>query len=223
MGKTGFSKGARRLHYFCLVLALGSFVWGYNVGVLASVLVHPGFKETLHGGLDAPQSGLITAIYYLGTWLSYIFLAHPAADRLGRRHAALAGMLVTCVGQALQAAASGPNALGMVVAGRVVSGLGTAAVTTSVPLYQSEIAPPTQRGRLVVMNHIGFVAGLAAGFWYVFPHPLCRDHLMSTDFQGWICHDILGRPARPFCRLALFSCRLSHPGRPLPRCPSFYA
>jgi hypothetical protein len=35
----------------------------------------------------------------------------------------------------------------------------------------SEIAPARQRGRFVVMNHIGFVAGLAVGFWYVISPP----------------------------------------------------
>lgn len=97
--------------------------------------MHPGFKATLQG-LDPSQSGLITAIYYLGSWLGYILLAHPAADRLGRRYAALAGMLVTCVGQALQAGADGPHALGMVIAGRIIAGMGTAVISTSVPLYQ---------------------------------------------------------------------------------------
>lgn len=103
--------------------------------MLASVLVHPGFKEALNKP-DASRSGLITAIYYLGSWLSYIFFAHPVADKLGRRYAALTGMSVTCVGQAMQAGAVGPHALGMVVAGRIVAGMGTAIISTSVPLYQ---------------------------------------------------------------------------------------
>ncbi|KAK3991554.1 putative quinate permease [Cladorrhinum sp. PSN332] len=165
MTKTGFSKAARRLHLFCLFLALGSFVWGYNVGVLASVLVHPGFIETTQTA--ASKRGLVTAIYYLGTFASYIFLAHPAADKLGRRNAALAGMSVTCVGQLMQAGAVGSpsEALTMIVLGRIIAGMGTGIISTSVPLYQSEIAPPKQRGRFVVMNHIGFVAGLASGFW----------------------------------------------------------
>lgn len=29
----------------------------------------------------------------------------------------------------------------------------------------SEISPAKERGRFVTMNHIGFVAGLAAGLW----------------------------------------------------------
>ncbi|KAK4466449.1 putative quinate permease [Cladorrhinum samala] len=166
MSTTRISKAARRLHLFCLFLALGSFVWGYNVGVLASVLVHPGFKDAIKTQ-DASRRGLITAVYYLGTFTSYIFFAHPAADKLGRRNAALVGMSVTCVGQALQASAAGSatEALAMIVLGRIIAGAGTGIISTSVPLYQSEIAPPKQRGRFVVMNHIGFVAGLASGFW----------------------------------------------------------
>jgi MFS family permease len=99
------------------------------------VLVHPGFKDALRE-TDARRSGLITAIYYLGSWLSYVFFAHPAADRFGRRYAALIGMSVICVGQALQVGAAGPRALAMVIAGRIVAGMGTAIISTSVPLYQ---------------------------------------------------------------------------------------
>ena len=107
----------------------------YNVGVLASVLVHPGFKDTLHSP-GSSRNGLITAVYYIGTWSSYIFFAHPAADRLGRRYAASVGMAIMALGQVFQAAASGSNALVMIIAGRIIAGLGTGIVSTSVPLYQ---------------------------------------------------------------------------------------
>ena len=40
---------------------------------------------------------------------------------------------------------------------------------------RSEIAPASQRGKFVVMNHIGFVVGLATGFWYVLVPPLVVD------------------------------------------------
>lgn len=32
-------------------------------------------------------------------------------------------------------------------------------------LFSSEVAPAGERGKYVVLNHVGFVAGLAAGFW----------------------------------------------------------
>ena len=107
----------------------------YNVGILASVLVHPGFVEQLDHP-DASRKGVITAIYYLGTWTSYVFISRAASDRLGRRFAALAGILVTCFGTALQAGASGDGAYAMFIAGRIIAGVGVGIVSTSVPLYQ---------------------------------------------------------------------------------------
>ncbi|KAI0450814.1 general substrate transporter [Xylaria acuta] len=158
------SKAVLRLHLLCLFFALGSFVWGYNVGVLSSVLVHPGFRRTM-GYPTASQKGVITAIYYLGTWASYIFISHPASDRLGRRYAALVGIAIVAVGTAFESGASGPGAYSMMIAGRIISGIGIGMVSTSVPLYQSEVAPAGKRGKYVVLNHVGFVAGLATGFW----------------------------------------------------------
>ncbi|RYP86786.1 hypothetical protein DL770_004857 [Monosporascus sp. CRB-9-2] len=111
------------------------------------------------------QKGLITAIYYLGTWTSYIFLSHPASDLFGRRYAALTGTVTVAVGNALECSARGPGAYAMMVAGRIICGMGVGIVSTSVPLYQSEVSPAGQRGKYVVLNHVGFVAGLASGFW----------------------------------------------------------
>ncbi|TVY30612.1 putative glucose transporter [Lachnellula hyalina] len=141
-------------------MAAAPVVGAYNIGILATIYVHPGFKKALHKP-NATQTGLITAIYYLGTWTSYLFLSHPVADRLGRRWAAFTGIFVTLVGAALQAGARDPGAYAMMIVGRIVCGLGLAVVSTAVPLYQSECAPAKERGRYVVMNHIGLVAGLA--------------------------------------------------------------
>jgi len=189
MGGFILSKAVIRLHFLCAFFALGSFVWGYNVGILATIYAHPGFKKALHHP-DASHTGLITAIYYLGTWTSYLFLSHPASDYLGRRYAALVGMLVTCVGSALQAGASGSGAYSMMIVGRIICGFGLAIVSTSVPLYQSEIAPAKQRGKYVVMNHIGMVAGLAVAFWVGYgvsywdtPHGLTVGWRFSITLQ----------------------------------------
>lgn len=136
----------------------------YNIGIIATLYVNKGFIKALHAP-TAAQKGLITAIYYLGTWVSYVFLSHAVSDRLGRRYAAMIGTVVTCVGAAVQTGSHGHQALAMMCVGRVISGLGNALISTAVPLYQSEIAPARKRGGLVVMNHIGMVTGLATAFW----------------------------------------------------------
>jgi hypothetical protein len=69
-------------------------------------------------------------------------------------------------------------------------------VSTRLLTGRSEVAPPRQRGRYVVMNHVGFVAGLASGFWLV-PSGTESGKTPSvtilTGPQGWVCHDFLGR------------------------------
>ncbi|KAK8116779.1 uncharacterized protein PG998_005060 [Apiospora kogelbergensis] len=159
-----FTQAVVRLYLLCIFLAVGSFVWGYNVGILSSIQVHPGFVHEM-GNLTAARKGVITAIYYLGTWISYVFISHPASDRLGRRYAALIGTAVLAVGTGFEAGATAPRAYAMMIVGRIICGLGVAMVSTSVPLYQAEVAPAGQRGKYVVLNHVGFVAGLASGFW----------------------------------------------------------
>ncbi|KAM4062713.1 major facilitator superfamily protein [Hirsutella rhossiliensis] len=158
--------GSRRLYALCIHFAVGASIWGYNIGVLSSVLVHPGWRAALRRP-SASQRGAVTAVYYLGTLLSYVLLAHPLADWLGRRRAAIVGSAVLCVGAAFMAGAGarGASALGLTVAGRLVCGVGVGVVSTTVPLYQSEISPAKERGKFVTMNHIGFITGLATGLW----------------------------------------------------------
>jgi MFS family permease len=113
---------------------------------------------------------------------------------------------VTCVGSALQAGASGHSPYAMMIVGRILCGIGLAIVSTSVPLYQrytpaeiclsntnilySEVAPARQRGKYVVMNHIGLVAGLAVAFWVGYgvsfwktPHGLSIGWRFSISLQ----------------------------------------
>ena len=97
--------------------------------------MNSGWIKALHKP-NAAQKGLITAIYYLGTWLSYVFLSHPLSDRLGRRYAGMVGAVVSCIGGAVQTGAHGKTAFAMMIIGRIISGLGNAVISTSVPLYQ---------------------------------------------------------------------------------------
>ena len=107
----------------------------YNIGQLSSIYANPGWKKALNKP-SASKTGLITAIYYAGTWTSYIFISQPASDRLGRRYAAVVGIFVNGIGTALLASAGGKNGFAMMVIGRVICGLGIALVSSSVPLYQ---------------------------------------------------------------------------------------
>ncbi|KAF2186247.1 general substrate transporter [Zopfia rhizophila CBS 207.26] len=175
-------KASVRLMTICIFFGLASLAWGYNIGVMATIYVHPGFKKALHNPSSA-KTGLITSIYYLGTWLSYLFVSHPLADRFGRRVAAASGVFITGIGAAIQTSARSPGGLGMMITGRIVCGFGLAIVSTSVPLYQSEISPAKHRGRYVVINHVGLVAGLATAFWV--GYGVSHWESMRGNYYGW--------------------------------------
>ncbi|KAF6834592.1 MFS monosaccharide transporter [Colletotrichum plurivorum] len=156
--------GTQRLYFLCVYFGIGASVWGYNIGILSSVLVHPGFHEAL-GYPSFSFRGTVAGVYYVGTLTSYIFVSHPISDWLGRRYAALSGTVIVCIGAFLQALSDGATARGTMISGRLISGLGVAIVSTSVPLYQAEISPAKKRGHFVTMNHVGFIAGIATGLW----------------------------------------------------------
>lgn len=113
-----------------------TFSDSYNIGILSSVLVHPGFHEAL-GYPSFSFRGTVAGVYYVGTLTSYIFVSHPISDWLGRRYAALSGTIIVCIGAFLQALSDGATARETMISGRLISGLGVAIVSTSVPLYQA--------------------------------------------------------------------------------------
>ncbi|KAH8703021.1 general substrate transporter [Talaromyces proteolyticus] len=141
--------------------AMGAIFWGYDIGIISTIYVAPGFKEALHDP-SSDITGLITAIFYAGSWASYVFLSGPVNDRLGRRWAGIVGVMILCVGAALQA---GAVHLAMMIIGRIISGVGVGIVSTAVPLYLSEISPAKQRGAFGALNQVGIVTGISIAFW----------------------------------------------------------
>lgn len=133
----------------------------YDIGILSTIYVAPGFQKALNNP-SSSDLGLITAIFYAGQFVGFAFLAGPCNDRYGRRWAGVIGVSILCVGAALQTAAIH---LSMMIIGRIIAGLGTGIVSTSVPLYLSEIAPAEHRGLYVAMNQVGIVSGISMAFW----------------------------------------------------------
>lgn len=121
----------------------------------------PGFKNALDNPNSA-ETGLITAIFYAGQFFGYGFLAGPVNNALGRRWAGFVGVIILCIGAALQA---GVIHLAMMVIGRIIAGAGTGIVSCAVPLYLSEVAPAHLRGAFGAANQVGIVFGISMAFW----------------------------------------------------------
>ena len=76
-------------------------------------------------------------------------LVTKLADVLGRRLTIMISAWIWVIGSTLQCAA---HDRGMLVAGRVVSGISIGLASSCVPLYQSEITNHNIRGRMVSLQ-----------------------------------------------------------------------
>ena len=103
----------------------------------------------------------MVAILEVGAFISSISVGR-IGDMIGRRRTILYGSCIFFVGGALQTFATG---MPMMIVGRVIAGLGVGALSTIVPIYQSEISPPHNRGKLACIEFTGNISGYAASVW----------------------------------------------------------
>jgi MFS family permease len=97
----------------------GFLVFGYDQGVMAGLV---GADNQFGRDFNHPQSGLlgtIVAIYEVGCFVGSMGI-FVFGDYMGRRGCIRAGCLIACVGAAIQ---SGSISVGMLIAGRIVTGL----------------------------------------------------------------------------------------------------
>lgn len=67
-------------------------------------------------------------------------------EKLGRRGAIQVGCAVWIIGSIISCASQN---IGMLIVGRFINGLSVGICSAQVPVYVSELAPPTRRGRVV--------------------------------------------------------------------------
>lgn len=140
-------------------VALGSFTYGYNSSVTASVIGLPSFFSYFNIDIKTDNgsavAGAINGVYSAGGAIGCWTLAW-LADSLGRRRCIQVVCLICIVSAALQA---GSVHVAMFLVGRLLNGFGVGMINCVVPTYQSEIAPASQRGRLVGIHGVLIVTG----------------------------------------------------------------
>jgi sugar porter (SP) family MFS transporter len=107
------------------------------------------------------EIGTMVAILEIGAFVSSLMVGR-IGDVIGRRRTILYGSMVFFVGGVCQTCAT---AMPMMLLGRILAGLGVGALSTIVPVYQSEISPAHNRGKLACIEFTGNVAGYAASVW----------------------------------------------------------
>ncbi|THU85524.1 sugar transporter [Dendrothele bispora CBS 962.96] len=142
--------------------SIGAFLFGYDSGIIASVLTMRHFIN--HFGNDPSIQGAVVSTFNGGCFFGAAG-AGWANDKFGRKRTIQLGCLWALWGCAMQAGASN---IATLIVGRVVAGIAIGILSMTVPLYNTEIAPPKIRGFLVGLTQqligIGFIVANWVGY-----------------------------------------------------------
>ncbi|KAF7559754.1 hypothetical protein G7046_g4389 [Stylonectria norvegica] len=146
------------------------FFEGYDQGVMGGVNAAPKYVEEVGIGnsdgtvTDTVHQGGIVSIYYLGAIFG-CFAGGWLADRIGRINGLFIGTCFALVGGALQAATQSSN---FILVARVVTGVGTGALTGITPVLVSETSTATHRGGFLGYVFIANYLGISVAYWLSF-------------------------------------------------------
>ncbi|KAG6012639.1 hypothetical protein E4U54_007404, partial [Claviceps lovelessii] len=129
-------------------------------GLTGRALIGPYFIDYFHHPSKA-EVGTMVAILEIGAFIASLVVGR-VGDIIGRRRTILYGSCIFFVGGALQTLAT---SMAMMMVGRIVAGLGVGMLSTIVPVYQSEISPPHNRGKLACIEFSGNIIGYTTSVW----------------------------------------------------------
>ncbi|KAF4762884.1 hypothetical protein HAV15_001970 [Penicillium sp. str.  len=181
-------KGTALLYATCAFGSLGDALFGYNSGIMSGLLVNEIFIARFfknYGGADGTTSGVDPSI----TGISVSCLQAAAAvgaliagrlgDMIGRKKCVRIGAFIYFFSSFMQMFA--PD-FATFIAGRTIQGVGVGFLSMTVPIIQTEIAPPHRRGLMVGIEYSCLIAGYMLSCWvdYGFNF-LLPDHI---SWQG---------------------------------------
>lgn len=143
----------RYLVPICMAATFGGLLFGYDTGVISGAIE----PLTARFGLGDFMKGWASGCVLIGC-AAGVLLVGPLSDRFGRKPALLLSAVMffaSSIGTAL------PRDISAFIAFRILGGVGIGIASISTPMYIAEITPAHIRGRMVAVNQIAIVLGLA--------------------------------------------------------------
>ncbi|KAK5112863.1 hypothetical protein LTR85_011090 [Meristemomyces frigidus] len=146
------------------------FFEGYDQGVMGGVNSSPDYDITVGIGTSdgtitsTVHQGGIVSVYYLGCIVG-CFAGGWLADRVGRINGLFVAAFFALIGGALQAATQSSD---FILVARVVTGLGTGALTGITPVLIAETSTAGHRGGYLGYVFIANYLGISIAYWLDF-------------------------------------------------------
>lgn len=143
--------------------SLAGFIMGFDTSVISGVKELPAWLERFGSQdetgayvLSTSNESLVVSILSAGTFFGALSMG-LIADNFGRRLGIIGASLIFSAGVAIQTGAAGVPVFAV---GRVVTGYGLGAMVAFIPVYQSECAPKSIRGAIVICSQLATTIGL---------------------------------------------------------------
>jgi sugar porter (SP) family MFS transporter len=144
-----------------LIAGLGGILYGFDMGIIAAVLVF--VRQSF--GLSTHMEEIVVSVVLVGA-MSGAVAGGSIADRIGRRSTLVWGGIIFLLGSLL--ACWSPDVTILIVA-RGLLGIAIGFTSVTAPVYVSELAPPQSRGLLIGLYQfaltIGIVLSDLVGYW----------------------------------------------------------
>ena len=177
-----------RIYVLAIIASCGSIMIGYTSAFIGTTITLTSFEREF--GFDRMSSEHVSTIdeNIVSFFIAGAFFAalgtYALGHFLGRKWSLVIASAIFTLGGGLQLGTKGSTGLGIMYAGRVLSGVGTGVASNIIPIYISELAPPAIRGRLVGLYELGWQIGGLVGFWI----NVCFS--LSLDVVGDIMSDL---------------------------------
>lgn len=143
-----------------LTCGLSFMLFGWDQGVFGGILTNNTFNRQFHDP-DATIQAQIVSTYDLGCIVGAVISIY-FGDKLGRRWSVAMSCMWVILGGAIQASSF---SLPQMIVGRIIAGLGIGQSTAVVPMWQAETSKPEHRGKLVALQLVMVIFGIALTNW----------------------------------------------------------
>ncbi|KAI8084766.1 major facilitator superfamily domain-containing protein [Halteromyces radiatus] len=149
-----------KLYAICSFVAIGGFLYGYDNGTISACLIMSDFQVTFSLDDTIKTAAVVSAPLAASSLAS--ILSGTVADAIGRKRFFFVSAFLHLIGTIIQLCSGHLTAL---IVGRIITGISIGVFSFLVPLYQSEIAKPEHRGRLINLYQFGVTLGFCVAFW----------------------------------------------------------
>ncbi len=140
----------------CLVASLGGLLFGFDTAVISGTVE----RVKQQYALTTLMEGWFTSSALVGCIVGAA-IAGFLGDRFGRKPLLIVSAVfffVSALGSAI------PPSFELLIVARIIGGVGVGMASVLAPMYITEFAPPSLRGRLVAFYQLSIVIGILAAY-----------------------------------------------------------